>query len=251
MSNNAQILTVIGTLPALSPGEFVDVTPGLRDQAGNALIANSVCVNNESFGEIVWILFNNGTVRFINNGTVDTATVARYKISHDHTIQTQYPTPEGSVGPISVSSSAIHGTLEASRSEAQAFAAGVPTPIEFPFVNTLEVGRIRFLVSQTDPENFRFEANGRALEVQAKVSCESVAVAEEAVTLQIFETVGGTVLATATGTSTAGEPVTLSAQCIIPITVTNNVLQVRLLSTAGGATLASERSASVIIQTLD
>ena len=245
MSNNAQILTVIGNLPALLPGEYVDINPGLCDQAGNTLLPNSVSVG----GGVVWYI-TLGIVRFVNASTNTLPSglnAIQYKISHDHSIQTQYPTPTGTAAAPAVLLSQVRGTLEAFLSDKQPFAAATPTPLEFPLINTLRVGRIELLVDQVAPQNFDILATDRALEIQAKVSCESVAVAEEAVALQIFEADGATILAEATGTSTAGEPVNLSAQCIIPATVLGSRIQARLLSTEGGAALA----ASLIIKTLD
>jgi len=250
MSQNAQVLTVIGTLPALLPGESVDVAPGLQDAAGNPLIANCVVVDNG----IPWVVLPNGDVRFVNVGVNQlppAPNASRYKISHDHSIQTQYPTPSGVAGIPQTLLTQVRGTLEAFRSSTSLFPAGVATFIEFPVINTIGIGGILELITQPAPQNFQVEASNRAIEIQVKVSCESAAVAEEIVQLQLFEATGGTLLVIAEGTSTVGEPVNLCIQHVVPSTNFGEQFQVRLLSAAGGATLASAKSASIIIKTLD
>lgn len=266
MSQNTQILTMIGQLGVIPPQNSQVVFVNLRDQAGNVLDITDVSVD--------WgleYIINNVTVPrsvvFINQTDL-TATNARYRIAHDHSIQTQYPTPAGTLSAIAPpNANTAKGVGEWYTEDAQVIPAAGPAD---PTVGLVELdesivaGSLASVLSLAGLDVLRFDpvVIPRVFKFEAKINVSLVAAG--VVTLQLVRDPSGagtgtTVVAESQFRLGAGEVGELTLQALVPVTaaqVDENdrqyALRVSSPLAAGDITvgLAAARGVSVIVSSI-
>ena len=252
MSNGTQRLTVEDVIGSLASGESVIVTPGLTD-GQSSLDTNQVVVSNGC--EYTIDNAANPKVVRITNASPVTQSEIRYKISHDHSIQTQYPTPEptavSAVQPATATTAA--GLFEAWNSVAQAETpAGTPTLVTLP--NSQNYGSASAGVSlAANLLTFGSTATSKSWLVTASVSVSSEAA--ELVTLQLTQDPAGaaTVLSQSQATTAAGGAVNLTVQAVVTVgALSAHVLGLFINSPAGllSVNLGLTKGAHVTVQSL-
>ncbi len=252
MANNTQKLTVAGTLPDLAPGASSTVTHGLSD-GNTAIDANQVVVSNG----LAYTINNAAspkTVDFFNLSPIQIS-AATFKISQDHSIQTQYPIPSPTTigAAVPAISSLANGLFEAWTSVAQAATpAGTPTLVTL--ANSQNYGSASSGVSlAANLLTFATTATAKNWLVTASVSVSSAAA--ELVTLQLTQDPAGaaTVLSQARATTAAGGAVNLTVQAVVQVVpLSSPVLGLYINSPAGllSVNLGLTKGTHVTVQTL-
>lgn len=216
MSTTAELLTISGSIGSLTSGQSITITPGLVDGAGNNLIINQVIVSNGLTFDIN-NLASPPTVTFTNPSR-STVEGVFYKITHDHSIQTRYPTPQASaVGAVTpASADTAVGTLEMSLNATDNMLAGTNTIIYDDAVQSGSIGAL--IVEDLGTGRFVIQpvTASRFLTVFAKVTLDDDAA--EGVTLELVRDPAGagTVVATAIVTvPVIADTVTVNLQALI------------------------------------
>lgn len=126
MSGGTQRLTASGVLGSIQAGGSRTVTPGLTDGQNSLDISQVIVSNGLTF--TINNVVDPSTVTFFNP-TQAAIDGAFYKITHDHSIQTAYPTPAATTVGADTAPTADNakGVLELSMNTADIFAAGTNT----------------------------------------------------------------------------------------------------------------------------
>jgi len=216
MSTSAELLTVRGSLGVITPGGSQVVTPGLIDGAGNNLDVNQVIVT-DGLSFTINNVVDPSTVTFTNTSNVSIEG-ATYKITHDHSIQTRYPTPAASVvaAPTTATADTASGALEMSLNATDNMLAGTNTIIYDDAVQSGSIGAL--LVEDLGTGRFVIQpvTANRFLTVFAKVTLDDDTA--EGVTLELVRDPAGagTVVATAIVTvPVIADTVTVNLQALI------------------------------------
>jgi hypothetical protein len=215
MANNTQRLTASGTLGSIQAGGSRTVTPGLTD-GQNSLDINQVIVSNGLTFTINNVV-DPSTVTFFNP-TQNAIDGAFYKITHDHSIQTQYPTPTATTvgADTAPTPDNASGALEMSLNATDAFGAGTNTIIFDDAVQSGSVGAILAEDLGTGRIVIQPVTATRHLLMSVKVTLDDDAA--EAVTLELVRDPDGaaTVVATAiTTVPVVADTVTVNLQALI------------------------------------
>jgi hypothetical protein len=251
MANNTQRLTASGVLGSIQAGGSRTVTPGLTD-GQSSLDINQVIVSNGLTFTINNVV-DPSTVTFFNP-TQAAIDGAFYKITHDHSIQTQYPTPAATTVGADTAPTADNatGALEAWNSVAQAATpAGTPALVTLP--NSQNYGSASAGVSlAANLLTLAATTVARNWLVTASVSVSSAAA--ELVTLQLTQDPAGaaTVLSQSRATTGAGGSVNLTVQAVIATGVAPTVVGLFINSPAGvlSVNLNLTKGAHVTVQSL-
>ncbi len=251
MANTTELLTVSGTLPTLAPGASAIITHGLTN-GQSALDVNQVVVSN-GLAYVINNAANPKTVEFFNFLPFEVS-AATFKITHDHSIQTRYPTPAPTATGAAIPATALtaDGLFEAWNSVAQA-ATPAATPVLVTLPNSQNYGSASAGVSlAANLLTLGATAIPRNWLVTASVSVSSAAA--ELVTLQLTQDPAGaaTVLSQSRATTGAGGSVNLTVQAVIATGVAPTVIGLFINSPAGllSVNLGLTKGAHVTVQSL-